>query len=99
MRCDPSRYSEKESKEFLKTGVFNIHPKASIPLGGCFVQEYAVKGTNHVLRITHPDFGGGQLLLAAETEESLLDWKKWITDSGRVCVSSALTTTQRLTQP
>ena len=77
-------YSEKDGKVFENTGVFNVHPKAAVPLGGCFVEEFAVRGMENTLRICHPDFGEGQLLLAADTHESLKSWMTSIRDSGRV---------------
>lgn len=82
-------YAEKDAKEFAKTGIFNIHPKAAIPLGGCYVDEIDDKHNKHVLRIMHADFGGGVLCLAADSAESLQDWKKWITDCGRVTWKNA----------
>ncbi|RYG52626.1 hypothetical protein EON67_00755 [archaeon] len=70
---------------------FNTKPKGIIPLGGCKVDvvERGPKGlTSWGLRITHPDFYTGKLLiLAAESEAEQKAWLEALTDCSRVYVA------------
>lgn len=69
---------------------FNTKPKGIIPLGGCKVDvvERGPKGlASWGLRITHPDFYTGKLLiLAAESEAEQKAWLEALTDCSRVYV-------------
>eukprot|EP00050_Salpingoeca_kvevrii_P009506 m.3313 g.3313 ORF g.3313 m.3313 type:complete len:489 (-) comp2294_c0_seq1:171-1637(-) len=82
-------YAEKSAKAFAQTGVFDIHPKGVIPLGGCFVEACSEKGQPFALKITHRDFADGAIFLGAESGDSRDDWIKWITESSRVTYRSA----------
>lgn len=68
---------------------FDTKPKGAIPLGGCKVDlvERGPKGMKFGLRITHPDFYAGRMLvLAAESADEQKAWLDTLSDCSRVCV-------------
>lgn len=71
---------------------FDTKPKGVIPLGGCKVDlvERGPKGCKFGLRITHPDFYAGRMLiLACETAEDQKAWLEVLTDCSRVTMENA----------
>lgn len=66
---------------------FDTKPKGVIPLGGCKVDlvERGPKGFKFGLRITHPDFYAGKMLiLAAESLDEQKAWLETLNDCSRV---------------
>lgn len=66
---------------------FDTKPKGVIPLGGCKVDvvERGPKSFKWGLRITHPDFYAGRMLvLAAESEDDQKAWLISLGDCSRV---------------
>lgn len=71
---------------------FNNKPKGVIPLGGCKVDlvERGPKASKLGLKITHPDFLAGRMLvLAAETEPEQKAWLEALNDCSRVTMENA----------
>jgi hypothetical protein len=70
-----------------ETAHFDTKPKGVIPLGGCKVDlvDRGPKAYKYGLRITHPDFiAGRMLILAAETADEQKAWLESLTDCSRV---------------
>jgi hypothetical protein len=72
---------------------FDTKPKGIIPLGGCKV-ELTPRGPSKGkfgLKITHPDFMAGKMLiLAAEKEDDQKAWEQALTDCSRVTLENAM---------
>jgi chromosome segregation ATPase len=84
--------SSKPKKENLNK--FDVHPKGVIPLGNVHVEEHEPttpppKGFS-TFKVTHPDFGCGALVLAAESEEKRREWMDTIGDCSRITQENAL---------
>jgi hypothetical protein len=72
---------------------FDTKPKGIIPLGGCKVDAVArgPNGKKFGLKITHPDFMAGKMLiLAAETEADQKAWEQALNDCSRVTLENAM---------
>ncbi len=77
----------------LTAKFFDTKPKGIIPLGGCKVEKLqrGPQGGKFGLKISHPDFAAGKMLvLAAEKEEDQRGWEKAINDCSRVTMENAL---------
>lgn len=75
-------------------GKFDVHPKGVIPLGNTTVEEHEPstpppRGFS-TFKVTHPDFGCGALVLAAESEEKRRQWMDTIGDCSRITQENAL---------
>jgi len=86
-------YGSTEPKK-ANIGKFDVHPKGVIPLGNTTVEDYEPttappKGFS-TFKVTHPDFGCGALVLAAESEEKRREWMDVIGDCGRITQENAL---------
>ncbi len=55
-----------------------------IPLGDAYAAETTDPSQPFTFEITHPGFGSGSSLLAAESAESLKEWLKLLQDCSRV---------------
>ena len=77
----------------LTAKFFDTKPKGIIPLGGCKV-ELIARGPSKGkfgLKITHPDFMPGKMLiLAAEKEDDQKAWEQALTDCSRVTLENAM---------
>ena len=72
---------------------FDTKPKGIIPLGGCKVEavERGPKGAKFGIKVTHPDFLSGKLLvLAAESASEQTSWEKALNDCSRVTLENAM---------
>jgi len=82
------------SKKPKSNSAFDVHPKGVIPLGNVTVEEHEPvtpppKGFS-TFKVTHPDFGCGALVLAAESEEKRREWMDTIRDCSRITQANAL---------
>lgn len=71
---------------------FDTKPKGVIPLGGCKVDlvERGPKGSRYGLRITHPDFYAGRMLiLASDSSDDQKGWLEVLNDCSRVTMENA----------
>jgi hypothetical protein len=55
-----------------------------IPLGDSYAEEFQDPMQPFAFKVTHPGFGNGCALLAAESAESLKEWLKLLQDCSRV---------------
>lgn len=84
-----SYYSEKEGRQSAESGLFNIHPRGVLPLGGCWAEEHETSDKPHVFCIRHPDFGDATVFLACESAKEREDWLRAVRESGRVTYRNA----------
>lgn len=71
----------------------HLHSQGIIPLGGCKVEstKRGPKGASFGIKVTHPDFAAGKLLiLACEAEDDARGWERALADCSRVTMENAL---------
>ena len=70
-------YGEKEAASFSADGIFNIHPKGIIPLGGCSGTATSTKEKPFMITLSHHEYAS-DVYLAADDDASRKDWLSWI---------------------
>lgn len=80
-------YPENEKKSFDK-GVFNMHPKGVLPLGGCSVSAVLGNGSPYLIEIKSDEFSCGSIVLGAETKKEQDRWTLALQQASRVTWSN-----------